>query len=297
MSKQIYAEVTAKIVAQLEAGVAPWVRPWSDGPRKPGNKARWYPHNFISNRDYNGINVLLLSMIGQQYPTGAWATYKQIAEAGGQVRKGEKGSQIIHFSKFEVEDKKHPDKLKTIGMLRYFVVFNHAQADWTDDVLATKVKAGAESDDSGDDMPNASATIKATGATIRHGGNRAFYHPASDSITLPPKKSFVNAAHYVATVFHELVHWTGNKARLARDLSGLFGGKSYAFEELVAELGAAFLCAAHGIDGELRHAEYLGHWIKGLKDDEQAIFKAAALAQKAVDYVLSSTEVQQQEAA
>jgi antirestriction protein ArdC len=290
MSKQIYAEVTKKIVAQLEAGVVPWVRPWS---QTAGGKSRWYPHNMISNRDYNGINVVLLAMIGQQYPTGAWATYKQIKDAGGQVRKGEKGTQIVYFGILEVEDKKS-DELKKIRLLRYFTVFNHAQADWEKDPL----EAGARpDDDSGDDIPEAAATIKATGAMIRHGGNRAFYVPATDVINMPPKKAFDSVEHYFATTFHELTHWTGSKKRLDRDLTGLFGGKSYAFEELVAELGAAFLCATHSINGELRHAEYLGHWIKGLKDDDQAIFKAAALAQKAADFILGVTAEQQQEAA
>lgn len=296
MSKQIYAEVSAKILAQLESGVAPWVRPWSTS---ANGKSRMQPHNLVSNRNYNGINALILTMLGMKYPTGAWATYPQIKNAGGQVRKGEKGTQVVYFDRIEVKDRTAgaaEDATKRIPLLRYFTVFNHAQADWAKDPLASKKVDPA--DVSGDDeVPEAAATIAASGAKITHGGDMACYIPATDSIRMPAKKSFVSIDHYYGTAFHELTHWTAASSRLDRNLSGRFGDPSYAFEELVAEMGAAFLCATHRIDGELRHAEYLGHWMKAIKDDDQAIFKAAALAQKAAEFISGMAAKDEEEAA
>lgn len=298
MSKQIYAEITAKIVAQLEKGVAPWVRPWSSN-TAGGKKARWQPHNLISNRDYRGINAVLLMMTGSAYPTGAWATYKQIKAAGGQVRKGEKATQVVYFDMIEVTDrnapKDDPDRKKRIPLLRYFSVFNHAQADWEKDPLA--VAEIDEDDHSGDDVPAAEATIDATGANISYGGDSACYIPVRDAILIPAKKSFRSTSDMYATVFHELTHWTAHRDRCNRDLTGRFGDAAYAFEELVAEMGAAFLCATHRIDGKLQHAEYIGSWIKKMREDDQAVFRAAALAQKAADFVMGSEEQEEKLAA
>jgi antirestriction protein ArdC len=121
--------------------------------------------------------------------------------------------------------------------------------------------------------------------------------PSTDAIQLPYQSSFNSAAHYYATALHELTHWTGAKHRLNRDFSGRFGNPAYAFEELVAEIGAAYLCADHGIQGELRHAGYIGHWLKACRDDNTAIFKAAALAQKAADYIKNAAAGEIQQAA
>ena len=128
--------------------------------------------------------------------------------------------------------------------------------------------------------------IVKTGALIAHGGDAAFYMPSQDRIQLPHKSAFESESTYYATAFHELTHWTGAKSRLDRDLDkGRFGNPAYAFEELVAEMGAAFTCADHGIQGELRHAGYIGHWLKACRADNKAIFKAASLSQKAADYL------------
>jgi antirestriction protein ArdC len=289
MSKQIYEKVTASILKQLEAGVAPWVRPWSASPATPGQRGRMMPHNVASNRDYHGINVLILmgTAMMKGYETGAWATYKQIKERGGQVRKGERATEVVYFGKLEVEDKREsaePGATRVVPLLRYFSVFNIAQADWEKDPCKRQLTDEQEEVED-DTFPDAAATIAATGATIKHGGDRAFYMPAGDLIMLPRKKSFVDLGAYYSTAFHELTHWTSAPSRCDRKLGTFFASPEYAFEELIAELGSAFLCAAHGVDGQLRHAEYLGHWIKVLKEDNTAIFKAAALAQKAADFV------------
>jgi antirestriction protein ArdC len=295
MSKQIYAEVTTKILEQLEAGVAPWVRPWSTSPKLAGHRGRSYPHNVVSNRNYRGINALLLMMLSASkgYPSGAWATYKQIAARGGQVRRGEKATQIVYFGKIDVQDKRDgasPDDKRTIPLLRYFSVFNIAQADWKNGDPFRPVEG--EPADGDDALPDCEATIRATGAIIKHGGDSAFYMPSADMINLPAKKAFVDKGAYYSTAFHELTHWTGHASRCDRKLSAHFGNPDYAFEELVAELGSAFLCASHGVNGTLRHAEYLGHWIKVLKEDNTAIFKASALAQKAADYIQQQSEAE-----
>lgn len=298
MSKQIYAEVTSKIVAQLKQGVAPWVRPWSTSPVHAGQRGRMQPHNVVSNRSYHGINAVLLTMVGMQYPSGAWATYKQIKERGGQVRRGEKATQVVYFGKLEVQDKREnaqPGDTRKIMLLRYFSVFNVAQADWPEG--KGPFRAVASDDVSGDDgIPDCEETIAATGANIRHGGDTACYIPSVDAINMPRKKSFVDKGAYYSTAFHELTHWTGHASRCDRKLNNSFGNPEYAFEELVAELGSAFLCAVHGVDGTLRHAEYLGHWLKALQDDDTAIFKAAALAQKAADFIRPEVVAEEEEA-
>jgi antirestriction protein ArdC len=292
MSKQIYAEVTKKIVEQLEKGVAPWVRPWSTSSVKGHVRGRMFPHNVQSNRDYRGINVILLVLAAQckGYAPGAWATYKQIGDRGGQVRKGEKATQVVFFSAIEVEDRKNPDLMKKVPLMRFYSVFNVEQAEWTKDPFGKHAPVDGEEAEV-DALPDCEETIKATGAVIKHGGDMACYIPSIDQIRMPARKSFVDKGAYYSTTFHELTHWTSKEGRCDRDLSaGRFGNPEYAFEELVAELSSAFLCAEHGVDGTLRHAEYLGHWLKALKDDDTAIFKASALAQKAVTFVMAEQE-------
>jgi antirestriction protein ArdC len=290
----IYKEVTSKIVAAMKTGTPPWVRPWST--TVGSGKSRMQPHNMMSDRPYHGINAVLLMMVGSMYPTGAWATYNQIKKAGGQVRKGERSTQVVYYGKIEVEDRNDPDKTKRIMLLRFFSVFNHAQADWEEgkDPLRTK---GTKEDSSGDDggAPDCEATLKATGATIVHGGNVAAYIPSQDRIQMPPRKAFKIRDEYYSTAFHELTHWTGVESRCDRKFGERFADSKYAFEELVAELGSAFLCAEHNIDATLRHAAYLSYWIKCLEDDDQAIFKAAALAQKAANFILPKVVEEEEE--
>jgi antirestriction protein ArdC len=275
----IYADVTNKIVAELESGAAPWVKAW---------KSTGADHNAFSLRPYRGINRMLLAMAGVQFSSNKWATFKQWSEAGGSVKKGSKGTHIVFFKPVEnrVINDKGDEEISKYAMLRTFVVFN---ADQVDGIQFDKPAATTEQ--SRNEV--CESTISKTGAVIKHGGDAACYVPSADIIRMPNLADFESAAHYYATAFHELTHWTGAKSRLDRDLSGRFGNPDYAFEELVAELGAAFLCADHGIEGDLRHAGYIQSWIKCLKENEKAIFKAAALAEKAADFIQQESEVEE----
>jgi len=276
MTTDIYTTVTNQIIDQLENGVTPWVKPW-----RADSSA---DHNLLSKKAYTGINRLILGMAGMMYASNTWATYKQISEAGGNVKKGEKGTHIVFFKpivKNEVNAAGEAEK-KSFAMIKSYCVFNLDQAE------NMPAPAVVPNDIGGEFTPiiSVESRIIKTGAAINHGGDAAFYMPSLDRIQLPNKNTFSSESAYYATAFHELTHWTSHKTRLDRDLSkGRFGNPDYAFEELVAELGAAFLCADYSIDGDLRHAGYIGNWLKVLNDDKTAIFKAAALAQKASDYI------------
>ncbi len=273
MQTLIYDQITASIIAELEKGAAPWVKPW----KADGTADR----NLASGNAYKGINRLILGM--QFKGSNTWATYKQWQDVGASVRKGEKGTHIVYFSPItkHVKNSNGEDVESTYRLMKTYCVFN---ADQVDGYSAPVVDAPAIPFDS--DALCESRIIK-TGAIVSHGGDAAFYAPSQDRIQLPNKTAFDTPASYYSTAFHELTHWTGSKNRLDRIQTGSFGSKDYAFEELVAELGAAFLCQEHGISGELRHAGYIQSWLKALRDDNKLIFKAAAHAQKASDFILS----------
>lgn len=275
--KALYESVTQSIIKDLEAGVAPWTKPW-----KSGARGGLLPFNAVTNRSYNGINIPILwhVAIERGYETQGWLTYKQAQAVGGQVQAGQKGTHIVFARKLALKD---DEDEKIISMLKTFVVFNEAQIDGLpkSQVIETPTI---------DRQDAAQSFINATGAYIRHGGDRAYYQQEGDLISLPPEGTFESRAYYIATALHETVHWTGAKHRLDRDLTGRFRTKSYAAEELIAELGAAFLCAHLNVEGKLRHAEYIGHWIKLLKEDHRAIFTAASKASQAADYLRSFSE-------
>ena len=274
MSNTVYQDVTNSIIEQLEKGAIPWVKPW-----KADSSA---DKNLLTQKPYQGINRLILGLSGMvnAYSVPVWASYKQWESIGGHVRKGEKGTRIVFFSKVEKENKSTGDK-EAYSVLKAYWVFNASQIDGIDIVPATTDEAKPFTN-----VELAETRIVKTGAALSHGGDAAFYAPSVDRIQLPNKATFNSEANYYATAFHELVHWTGAKHRLDRNLEkGRFGNPAYAFEELVAEMGAAFLCQDYGIQGELRHAGYIQSWLKALRDDSKAVFKAAALAQKAADYL------------
>jgi antirestriction protein ArdC len=273
MSQTIYSEITQSIIEQLEAGAVPWVKPW-----KADSSA---DKNLVSQKPYQGINRLLLGMSSmvKGYSVPVWASYKQWEAIGANVKKGEKGTKIVFYSPVSKENKQTGD-LEKYAVLKTYFVFNAAQVEGIDIVPAETVATEFTA------VELAEQRIIKTGAAISHGGDAAFYMPSADRIQLPNKSAFDSEANYYATAFHELAHWTGSKTRLDRDLDkGRFGNPAYAFEELVAEMSAAFLCSDYGIQGELRHAGYIGHWLKALREDSKAVFKAAALAQKAADYI------------
>jgi antirestriction protein ArdC len=273
MSNTVYQDVTNSIIEQLEKGAIPWVKPW----RADSSADK----NLLSQKPYQGINRLILGLSGMvnKYDVPVWASYKQWESIGGNVRKGEKGTRIVFFSKVSKENKTTGDT-ESYSVLKAYWVFNASQIDGIDIVpAAVEPKPFSPID-------GAESRIIKTGAALSHGGDAAFYAPSVDRIQLPNKGTFNSEANYYATAFHELVHWTGAKHRLDRNLEkGRFGNPAYAFEELVAEMGAAFLCNDYGIQGELRHAGYIQSWLKALRDDSKAVFKAAALAQKAADYL------------
>ena len=266
----LYESVTKRIIADLENGVASWVKPWSGG----GVGA--LPTNAATGRGYNGINIPILwhAALSEGYSSQGWMTFKQAQGLGATVRAGEKGTHVVFTKKLTV---KKEDEEKQVAMLRAYTVFNIAQID------GLEVDAPVVPDISPHEATE--AFISATKADIRHGGGRACFVPSQDFIALPPKSSFINVESYYATSLHELGHWSGHKTRLDRDLSGRFGGEAYAAEELVAELNAAFLCAHLGIPGELRHSEYLGHWLTLLKGDSRAIFTASSKASQAANFL------------
>jgi antirestriction protein ArdC len=269
----LYQTVTDNIIAAIEqGGELPWVRPWTTtgGPR-----------NGMTGRAYSGVNHLLLTIAGAKYSSAEWFTFKNAQKLGGSVRKGEKGTQVVFWN--IISKKNEVGKDETIPLLRYFLVFNRDQIDG---LPAPKVAERPEFNS----VEVAEAFIAATGANITFGGDRACYNMVTDSITLPTQESFVDAGAYYATAFHELVHWTGHQSRLDRLKATPFGSPEYAKEELVAELGAAFLCAEYGIDGKTQHPEYIKNWLAVLKDDKRFIFRASSLANKAVALLNGSDE-------
>jgi antirestriction protein ArdC len=220
-----------------------------------------------------------------------WASYKQWQEAGVQVLKGSKGTHIVFFKPIEGKKNEETGEAESgYCVIRGYTVFNATQTNFT-------APAPVIPNPEFNPIPACEQFIAQTGAQITHGGDAAFYMPSQDRIQIPHKSAFDHESGYYATAFHELTHWTGAPARLDRNLSGRFGNPAYAFEELVAEIGAAFLCADHGIQGELRHAGYIGNWLKACREDSKAIFKAAALSQKAADYLKAQRALEQQIAA
>ena len=268
----IYQEVTNSIIEQLEKGAAPWIKPWSAD--STADK------NIVSQKPYAGINRLILGMSAmcQSFNTPVWGSFKQWQALGASVRKGEKGTKIIFYSPVTKENKATGDS-ETYNLIKAYFVFNASQVDG---IEITPVSAP---DTPFDSIYEAEQRISKTGAIISHGGDAAFYSPSHDKIQLPNKVTFQDAGSYYATAFHELTHWTSAKTRLDRTLGTKFGNPEYAFEELVAEMGAAFLCQDYRIRGELRHAGYIQHWLKACRSDDKAIFKASALAQKAANYI------------
>jgi antirestriction protein ArdC len=279
MKRDLYAEVSARIIAELEAGALPWVKPWS---ATPGANT---PCNAVTNRPYSGCNVVLLWMAqaaGYQMPR--FLTYKQATELGGHVRKGERGTKVYFVKQLEIrEDADDESSTRLIPMMREYTVFNVEQCEGLPDSVKALKPARARNPDSRDDL--ADEFLRSTGADIREGHGEAYYVPSRDFISLPAFGAFKGADHFYNVAFHELTHWTGHRRRLDRDLKNRFGSRDYAAEELIAELGAAFLCAEFGFDGDLRHAGYVGHWIELLKADKRAFFTACSQASKAADYL------------
>ena len=298
--KPFHEVVAEKLIEQLKAGVAPWQKPW-----QPGEPNSLMPMNPTTGKRYKGINAIHLMAQGRD--DSRWMTYKQAAAAGAQVRKGEKGTPVQYFRFSEEQDKlddqgrpvrdANGDKIKeTVPLERprvfFATVFNAGQIDG---LPPPQIKPKAEQQ--WDAVERAEHILQASGAKITHAaGDRAFYRPSTDSITLPEKSQFQSADRYYATALHELGHWTGHPARLDRDLAHPFGSDGYAKEELRAEIASIIVGEELNIGHDPgQHAAYVKSWIKVLEDDPLEIFRASSDAEKIHKYVLAFEQVQEQE--
>ena len=283
----LYSEITDKIIAELEAGRVPWVQPWGTAAAKA---PLGLPKNVSTDRQYAGINVLLLwgAVIERGFTGQSWLTFRQALSLGGNVRKGERGTTVVYADRFVPEDEKRRaretgEDAQAIPFLKRFTVFNTDQCENLPDDVATATPPVP----TGLIEPRVEALIEATGIDFRIGGDRAFYLPAHDYVQVPPPQAYFEPINWHRTALHELGHASGAPHRLNRDLSGSFGSKKYAFEELIAEINAAYCCASLGIKPTVRHADYIGSWLEVLREDNRAIVRAASQASKAADWLLS----------
>ena len=277
--RDLYSEVSARIVAQLERGAAPWVKPWS---ATPGQNT---PCNAATNRPYSGCNVILLWLTRDRgWATPRFLTFKQALDAGGHVRKGEHGTKVFFVKQLQVRDGDGEEAdTRLIPMMREYTVFNVDQCDGLPNSILAGKPMRVRNPDIRDEL--ADDFLRSTHADIREGHGEAYFVPSHDFISMPAFQAFKGADHFYNVAFHELTHWTGHKLRLDRDLKHRFGARDYAAEELVAELGAAFLCAEFSFDGDVRNAGYIAKWIELLKADKRALFTACSKASKAADYL------------
>ena len=293
-----YKEVTNKIIAALENNTRPWVQPWDGGILPIPMR-----HN---NRLYQGINTLILWQAASEsgYNSPYWMTFKQAKLLGGNIKKGEKAATIFYASSCTLGNNEEEDKQKERSgqnlalnqeqksiykkFMKSYKVFNANQIDGLQEKYY-KVLSTENNTKELEKLPRLEEFVKNTKANIKHGGIRAYYRESSDHIQMPEMKLFKNSNAYYSTLCHELTHWSGSKERLNRNLGGKrFGDSGYAMEELVAELGAVFLCSLLGINPDARedHAPYIASWLKVLKSDKRAIFNAASLAQSSSNYLL-----------
>ncbi len=283
-NKDIYSEITNTIIAELEKGVMPWVPNWD---------ARLHSRPMRANDEpYRGINVLLLWMAAATagFHSSYWFTYRQVKELGGFVRKGEKSTPVVYRGSIKKVERNEngEERQREVSFLRQYAVFNLQQTEemperfhWpTNDLLYLANESEA--------VEIVDGFFRNIGAEIVHGTDVPHYSIFSDEVHMPPRQAFRSVNDYLATLAHEVTHWSGHPTRCPRNFRAVIGNaENYAREELVAELGAAFLCADLELSVEPRqdHAEYIGMWLKILRNDKRAIFQAAAIAQKAVDYL------------
>lgn len=290
-NRDVYTEVTDRIVAELEAGVAPWAKPWDTS-----GAAGWMAAmNAHTKKLYRGVNQIILGMAMEAFGWRAplWVTYKQAQEMGGSVIKGERSRASVVFWTVREKDAPtadDPNHKDQIPFVRYSAVFNIEQTtvprEKYEALIPKPLLETPELLDESERIEVLERFVANTGASIIEAGHRAAYSPSADMIRMPSFGTFKSAGEYYATLLHELIHWTGGTTRLDRSFGNRFGDDAYAVEELTAELGAAFLCAVLGVPGRLQHSEYLASWLKVLKADNKAIFKAATAAQAAADYIL-----------
>ena len=294
MKTDTYQVITDRITALLEQGVVPWQKPWQGGEQMP--------RNLISGREYRGVNVFLLHAMSYESPY--WLTYKQASELGGHVRKGERACPVVFWKRLPVDSASELDGKKFIPFLRYYSVFNVAQCE---DIPADKIPVQNGTKREHCPITEAESIVAAMPKKpdIKHGGGRACYSPSLDCVTMPKPENFASGQDYYSVLFHELTHATGHASRLNRKgISGTdgewsaFGSTPYAKEELVAELGAAFLSGHAGIMERTldNSAAYVQSWLARLKEDNRLIVQASAQAQRAADFILGKTWEEKEEA-
>ena len=282
----VYTRITDKIIAELEKGERPWMKPWN-AEHAAGKITRPLRYNGLP---YSGINVVMLwaEAMEKGYNAPLWMTFKQAQELGGHVKKGEHGSLVVYantLTKTETNETTGEDEEHKIPFMKGYTVFNVEQID---DLPAHYYAMQAPQLETAQRLDHAEQFFKNLRADIRYGGNRAFYAISSDYVQMPPFEFFKDPESFYATQLHECTHWTRHPTRLDRDFGRKkWGDEGYAMEELVAELGSAFLSADLGLTPEVRddHAAYLAGWLKVLKEDKRAIFSAAAHAQKAAEFL------------
>ena len=283
--QDIYTRITGQIVASLEQGVRPWMKPWS-GENAAARITRPLRHN---GTPYTGINILMLwaASIEHGFGSPSWMTFKQAQDLSAHVRKGEKGSLVVYANTFTrtEEDAEGQEVEREIPFLKGYTVFNVEQIEGLPEHFYVKPEPKFTAVER---IAHAEKFFAATHADIRFRGGRAYYAQEADYIQMPPIESFIDAGSFYATLAHETTHWTKHPSRLERDFGRkAWGDEGYAREELVAELGAAFLCADLELTPEVRedHASYIATWLQVLKNDNRAIFQAAAHAQRAIDFL------------
>lgn len=283
----LYDDITERIIAEIEEGRLPWVQPWETA---AAQAPLAMPKNASTGRNYSGINVLILwsAVVQNGFASQHWLTFRQALSLGGNVRKGERGTTVVYADRFVPKDEKRRaremgEDPATIPFLKRFSLFNVAQCDG----LPGEIAVEAPPPPPGLIEPRVEALIAATGIDFRIGGDSAYYAPAPDYVQVPPPQAYFEPLNWHRTALHELGHATGHPSRLARDLSGSFGTKKYAFEELVAEMNAAFCCASLGIVPTVRHADYISSWLEVLREDNRAVVRAASQASKAADWLLA----------
>lgn len=269
MRADLATQITDKLLALMEQHGTNWRQPWV---------GQGLQRNAVSKKPYRGVNTVILALTGHASPF--FATYKQWSEMGAQVRKGEKATAIFFWKPYAVKDRETEEE-KLIMLARTYSVF---AADQVDNAPVLEIEQRPEIERHAE----CDRIITATGAAISYGGDRAAYIPSLDRIIMPTAPQFESRDAFYSTQFHELGHWSGAPSRLDRSLKGRFGDSSYAFEELIAETAAALVCAATGIIPEPRKetAQYLNGWMRGMRDDKQAIVRAFSLAQRAADFIL-----------
>ncbi len=285
--QDVYTRITGSIIASLEQGVRPWIKPWN-AEHAAGRITRPLRHN---GQAYSGINILMLwaSAVEQGFSAPIWMTFKQALELNAHVRKGEKGSLVVYanaITKVEQNDAGE-DVEREIPFLKGYTVFNVEQIEGLPEIYYAKLEPKFTPVER---VAQAEAYFAATKAVINYGGTRAFYAAGPDRIQMPPIETFRDAESFYATLAHEVTHWTKHESRLQRDFGRkTWGDEGYAREELVAELGSAFLCADLELTPEVRedHASYIASWLEVLKNDKRCIVQAASYAQKAVDFLHS----------